>query len=325
MRKRIASVSAKNRLLARLVPGIGGIHIGSLVVAIENFYYHVTKDETQTVSEHSHGWYEFSQPVRGEYEYIFADRKVAANEQTVLFIPSGVAHQWEARSAPIVIMSFLLHVRAVDEAGEALKRLLSDKLEKDGYCYQRTEQAYLLEDIVWEAINNEAGSSLVRDKVHSLLRLYVVDFFHSHLAGLFPAPDFGDVSETNRSENELLVDQIMDYVGRNLGRSLRLEELATHFHFSPRHLTRVFKGLTGQSIGAYVLMRRLQEACDRLINSNQPVKRIAYELGFKDSSYFCRFFRNEVGMTPIQYRTLEHGLNVLEGDAAKKSLETADG
>jgi AraC-like DNA-binding protein len=308
MKKRIASIRSANRLLAKLVPGLGVIRVGPLAVIIENFYYHITENASRKVSLHSHGWYEFSQPLRGEIDYIFTDHTVFAGNQAVLLIPSGVGHQWEARTGPVVIMSFLLQVQAVDEAGEKFGQDLRKRLAKDGYCFVRGKQAFLLEDMIWEATTNHTGSSLVREQLHSLLRLYVVDFFHSHLPGVFPAPNLGELSETNRSENELLVDQIMDYVGRNIGRALRLDELATHFHFSPRHLNRVFKDHTSQSIGAYVLMRRLQEACERLINSNQPVKRIAYELGFKDSSYFCRFFRNEVGMTPNQYRAHEHGM-----------------
>lgn len=52
--------------------------------------------------------------------------------------------------------------------------------------------------------------------------------------------------------------------------------------------------------------RLVQEACRRLIYIVVPVSQLAYELGFADAGYFCRFFKRHTGMSPNQYRT-KHG------------------
>jgi AraC-like DNA-binding protein len=40
-----------------------------------------------------------------------------------------------------------------------------------------------------------------------------------------------------------------------------------------------------------------------LFHTQQPLKEIAYDLGFADASYFNRFFKRETGQTPAEYRT----------------------
>jgi AraC family transcriptional regulator, transcriptional activator of pobA len=49
------------------------------------------------------------------------------------------------------------------------------------------------------------------------------------------------------------------------------------------------------------------EARRRLVYSANSVSSIAAELGFKDSAYFCRFFRRRSGASPQVFRRM-HGV-----------------
>jgi AraC family transcriptional activator of pobA len=53
--------------------------------------------------------------------------------------------------------------------------------------------------------------------------------------------------------------------------------------------------------------RVLREACRRLIYIVVPVSQLAYELGFADPGYFCRFFKRHTGVSPNQYRKQHRG------------------
>jgi AraC family transcriptional regulator, transcriptional activator of pobA len=46
----------------------------------------------------------------------------------------------------------------------------------------------------------------------------------------------------------------------------------------------------------------MTEARRLLQSSEQPVAEIAWKLGFDDSSYFIRLFRNETGVSPLAFR-----------------------
>ena len=45
-----------------------------------------------------------------------------------------------------------------------------------------------------------------------------------------------------------------------------------------------------------------REACRRLVYVAAPVSKLAFELGFEDPAYFCRFFKRRTGASPSQYR-----------------------
>ena len=53
---------------------------------------------------------------------------------------------------------------------------------------------------------------------------------------------------------------------------------------------------------AFVHERVLREACRRLIYIAAPVSTLAFELGFEDPAYFCRFFKRHTGLSPREYR-----------------------
>jgi AraC-like DNA-binding protein len=59
---------------------------------------------------------------------------------------------------------------------------------------------------------------------------------------------------------------------------------------------------------AWLREQRMQIACDLLAKA-PSVKDVAYALGFRHSSHFCREFKRSYGMTPSQFvrrRTIQN-------------------
>ncbi len=59
---------------------------------------------------------------------------------------------------------------------------------------------------------------------------------------------------------------------------------------------------TGQTPMEYLTRMRLQQACELLRETNQPVTKIALDTGFSTSQYFSTVFKKGIGTTPSQYR-----------------------
>lgn len=72
---------------------------------------------------------------------------------------------------------------------------------------------------------------------------------------------------------------------------------------SVNHLNDVIKDGTGISAGEHVRTRRLLDAKRLLLHSGLSVSEIGYQLGFKDPSYFSRFFRRYEEATPAVFRS----------------------
>ncbi len=86
-------------------------------------------------------------------------------------------------------------------------------------------------------------------------------------------------------------------------RSIRLpKEYADLLYVTPNHLNALCQDLLGKTAGDVIRDRVLLEAKRLLTNADMTVAEIAYGLNFQDNSYFNRFFKKNVGVTPDEFR-----------------------
>lgn len=81
-----------------------------------------------------------------------------------------------------------------------------------------------------------------------------------------------------------------------------LKPYARELGVTANHLNDVIKEATGISAGEHIRSRRLLDAKRLLLHSHLSVSEIGYRLGFKDPSYFSRFFRRYEATTPAMFR-----------------------
>jgi AraC family transcriptional regulator, transcriptional activator of pobA len=81
-----------------------------------------------------------------------------------------------------------------------------------------------------------------------------------------------------------------------------VERYARLLALSETSLNRLCRRLTGSTGFDLVQQRLVLEARRRLMHGLSSVVGIASELGFKDSAYFCRFFRRHSGVSPTEFR-----------------------
>lgn len=60
--------------------------------------------------------------------------------------------------------------------------------------------------------------------------------------------------------------------------------------------------MIGMSHLQYINRKKIDRAELLLITGDQPIKEIAYDLGYNDHSYFIRLFKKITGITPMAYR-----------------------
>ncbi len=68
------------------------------------------------------------------------------------------------------------------------------------------------------------------------------------------------------------------------------------------YLNDLVKNESGISAKQYLTNRLMTEAKRLMLSCELPVSEIAWKLGFSDSSYFIRLFRNETGFSPLVFR-----------------------
>ena len=81
-----------------------------------------------------------------------------------------------------------------------------------------------------------------------------------------------------------------------------VDALARRVHFSPFHFHRVFRAVTGETVGVFVRRVRLERATQLMKSSpDKDLGRIAIEAGFGSASDFARTFRRHYGMAPREW------------------------
>lgn len=104
------------------------------------------------------------------------------------------------------------------------------------------------------------------------------------------------------TKSKTLIFTIKKYIDDHTHEALHIEELARKFNMAESTFIRFFKSNMGVSFTKYLNNLRIQNACQLLTNSQQPVATIGNNVGYSCLSNFNRQFRVLMGTTPKEYR-----------------------
>ncbi|MBP2239113.1 AraC-like DNA-binding protein [Sinorhizobium kostiense] len=120
---------------------------------------------------------------------------------------------------------------------------------------------------------------------------------------------FIDLMKLNRSDprkrSPLAAWQLrrtVDYIEENIGRNIRLEELASLAGLSQSHFSHAFKASTGMAPHQWQTNSRIERAKQMLLENEAPLTAVAVETGFSDQAHFTRVFRKVVGTSPALWK-----------------------
>jgi AraC family transcriptional activator of pobA len=81
-----------------------------------------------------------------------------------------------------------------------------------------------------------------------------------------------------------------------------INDFTSSLGISKTHLNRVCQAIAGISTKEVISKYLINESMVLMAHTDMTISEIAYQLEFKDVSYFCRFFKKQVGYSPAQYR-----------------------
>lgn len=116
------------------------------------------------------------------------------------------------------------------------------------------------------------------------------------------------------------LERAIEYIENHLNENIGLSDVSRETGYSYYHMTRLFSSVLGESVGRYINRRRLYNASEKLIYSNQSVIDIALDCGFESPEAFSRAFKTAFGSSPVDYR--RSGLDLVVN--AKRELAPED-
>lgn len=241
---------------------------------------------------HRHNFYHFLLFTKGEGHHSIDFERFEVQPGQIYFMIPGQIHSWEFQGH---MEGFVVNFD---------KDLFKSLLLRPDYLSHFSFLSGIVRDEVFQVMPAQLDAVVailekMRQHPHdrefgSISLLYL---FHL-LAG-----ERRDTPLTEASAyNHTLLRNFMNLIELNY-MNLRLpKDYASLLYITPNHLNALCKELLGESAGELIRDRIVLEAKRLLVIRDYSVAEIAYALNFNDNSYFTKFFKKIVGLTPEEFR-----------------------
>jgi AraC family transcriptional regulator len=232
-----------------------------------------------------------SDGVRAEWRTNGRSHRALNDAGTIYLLPRGTRDslKWYGASSRIIVTfdpTFL--ARAVEETAH-----LPDVPLQEHWNLHDRQIETLMRAMRTDIDEGCPAGRLYGEQLAAALAVYLV---RRYSAVLVPAPSAVGGLPLYR------LRRVLEYIDGNLGRDLRLLELATLVGMSAHHFSALFRASTGAPPHRYVMRQRLEKAKHLLKRSRLSVLEIALQTGFGDQTHFAKTFKRATGETPSAYR-----------------------
>ncbi|MGF1734056.1 AraC family transcriptional regulator [Photobacterium satsumensis] len=98
--------------------------------------------------------------------------------------------------------------------------------------------------------------------------------------------------------------KLQNYIEKNYQMPIKIAEICDELHMSESSVYRLFERHFMESFAEHLKRYRIGKACEKIINTQQPIALIAEQTGFANLSNFNRQFKQQKQMTPSQFRSM---------------------
>ena len=252
---------------------------------IPDFYIERAVGKTTMPYMHDHHACELYYLCRGEREYFIGDQFYKISEGDLVLIPHQLLHRTAGKGATRFLLYF-----SEDFLRRFLSREMLGELPLDRPMVFRADENFR-QDIESEltAMLAEYTDGKISLAVSRLCRLLLI---------IKSAPN----AYTASPFSDRRIGQIVRYVNEHYGEINDIEQIAERFFISKYHLCRTFNKNFGLPLVSYLNTIKIRAAVELMQNEKLNLTEIATRSGFNSSSYFCKVFKAEKGVSPTVYR-----------------------
>lgn len=265
--------------------------------------------ETIEVSEvvpHSHDFLELGYVINGSASHVVNGKRIELKKNDYIIIDYGIRHNYDNISGDLVILNCSFKPRVIDNAltfSKSLSDLMNHYLINVGFEISQQQFIYnvftdndgrvldLLNKISDEYADKATGQIQM---IRSLLIEIIILTMRK-------------VQKTQRKligNSEREIAEIIAAVDENYFDPITLQTFSDKYNRSVSSLSKKFKDQSGYNFSKYIQIKRMEQACRLLSNSDAKVAEIAYECGYTDMKCFNQVFKRIMGTTPTMYRRL---------------------
>lgn len=170
------------------------------------------------------------------------------------------------------------------------------------------KEIYVLEDTSWamdmgrytaSIFQNISEPVLYSEIIHSFLRTMLL-FVCEDLLRKEAMSEKDDASSTHEKE---IFNNFLQLISHEQQKRQQVSVYAGKLNITPKYLSAVCKKVSGKTPMRWITESVMEDCYNQLLKTDLSVKEIAHLLGFPNSSFFGQYFRDQAGVTPMEYRT----------------------
>lgn len=108
------------------------------------------------------------------------------------------------------------------------------------------------------------------------------------------------------NSNTGLIDKALEYMETNFNKEISLKDVADHVGLNATYLSNLMKKSHGKSYSELLIDLRIKKAKHLIRTTDYKVYLVAELVGYPNTFYFNRIFKNRTGMTPVEYKNHLH-------------------
>ena len=253
--------------------------------------------------KHKHNYIEVIYMCKGETVHFIDGEKVVLKTGELLFLNQHATQEILPAGEEDIGINFIILPEFFDTAFEMMgeeENLLRDFLV-GCLCFDPRYASYLhfqvadvlpvqnlVENMLWTLLSDQPNKRSINQITMGLLFLQLMHYTDK-------------ISHTLESFEQKLIFQVLTYIDENY-KDGELTELSALLSYNIYWLSRAIKRLTGRTYKELLQVKRLNQASVLLLNTRLSVTDISIAVGYDNTSYFHRIFRNYYGMSPKEYR-----------------------
>lgn len=107
-----------------------------------------------------------------------------------------------------------------------------------------------------------------------------------------------------KNKDVQLIQKIRDYLDENLYEGHSIQSICRKFNINREKLQAGFHALVQCTVHAYIVRQRIERAAQCLLETDDSIKMIALDSGYKKQRSFNKTFKAVYNVTPASYRKL---------------------
>ena len=117
-----------------------------------------------------------------------------------------------------------------------------------------------------------------------------------------------DIQEDNSPgfHKRRIADKFMRLVEQSDGRIRRVDDFATQLNVTPKYLSTVLKEVMNRRPSTFIQLYTMKAIEHRLRYTDMTMQEISNDLNFPNPSFFGKYCKEHLGMTPLEYRIKYH-------------------